>query len=117
MEDLTQTTQTGPTSDERNLGMLSHLLGMFTGFVGALILWLIKKDEGGFVTEEAKEALNFQITMTIALFASVMLKVILIGMLIMPLLFLANFVLCIIAAISASKGEPYRYPLTLRLVR
>src|SRR6478672_606822 len=114
MNDLAPVT---PTRDECNLAMLSHLLGIFTGFVGALVLWLVKKDEGGFVAEEAKEALNFQITMTIVLFASVMLKVILIGVLMVPLLFVADFIFCIIAAIAASKGTPYRYPLTLRLVR
>lgn len=105
-----------PTKDERNLAMLAHLLGIFTGFVGALVLWLVKKDESGFVAEEAKEALNFQITLAIALMASILLKMVLIGFLIFPLLFVANFIFCLLAALSAAKGKPYRYPLALRLV-
>lgn len=108
--------ETSPTRDERNLAMLAHLLGIFTGFVGPLILWIVKKDEGGFVAEETREALNFQITIALALVASIMLKVILIGILLVPLVFLANFVFCLLAALTAAKGKPYRYPLTLRLI-
>ncbi len=107
---------TSPSKDACNLAMLAHLLGVFTGFVGALILWLVKKEEAGFVAEQAKEALNFQITVAIALAASVMLKLILIGFLFFPLIFLANFIFCILGALSAAKGKPYRYPFALRLV-
>ncbi|GAB3541436.1 DUF4870 domain-containing protein [Noviherbaspirillum agri] len=107
---------TSPTKDERNLAMLAHLLGIFTGFIGSLVLWLMKKDEGGFVAEETKEALNFQITIAIALAASVMLKVVLIGILLFPLVFLANFIFCLLAALTAAKGKSYRYPFALRLL-
>ena len=115
---MTELMETGPTRDERNLAMLSHLLGIFTGFVGALVLWLARRDrdQAGFVTEQTREALNFQITIAIALIASVMLKVILIGILLVPILFIVNFVFCILAALSASKGHAYRYPFALRLV-
>jgi uncharacterized Tic20 family protein len=108
--------QTGPTKDERNLAMLAHLVGTFTGFLGALILWLVKKDEPGFVADQAKEALNFQITVAVALLASIMLKVVLIGVLLVPIVLIANVALSIGAAISTSKGQPFRYPFTLRLV-
>jgi uncharacterized Tic20 family protein len=108
--------QTDPTKDECNLAMLAHLLGIFSGFVGALVLWLVKRDSDGFVAEQAKEALNFQITMAIAMVAGIMLKIILIGILLVPLLFVVNFIFCILGAISASKGRPYRYPFALRLV-
>ncbi|RJG04787.1 DUF4870 domain-containing protein [Noviherbaspirillum cavernae] len=109
--------ETDPTKDECNLAMLAHLLGIFTGFVGALVLWLVRKDDGGFAAQEAKEALNFQITLAIAFVASILLKVILIGLLLIPLVFIANFVLSLVAAIAASKGKAYRYPFILRLVR
>jgi uncharacterized protein len=109
-------TQTSPTKDECNLAMLAHLLGIFTGFVGALVLWLVRKDEPGFVAQEAREALNFQITVAIALAASILLKMVLIGFLLFPLVFIANFIFCILGALSAAKGKPYRYPFTLRLI-
>ena len=108
---------TTPSKDECNLAMLAHLLGIFTSFVGALIVWLVKKDDSAFVAQEAAEALNFQITVAIGWVVAVMLSMILIGFLLYPVLLIGNLVLCILAAVSASKGEGYRYPFTLRLVR
>ena len=43
--------QSDTTSDERNLAMLAHLLGIFTSFVGALIIWLIKKEDSAYVNQ------------------------------------------------------------------
>jgi uncharacterized Tic20 family protein len=108
--------ETAPNRDDRNLGMLAHLLGIFSGFIGALVLWLVKRDESGFVADQAKEALNFQITIAIAMLASILLKLLLIGFLLVPIVFIVNFVFCIIAAVSASKGTAYRYPFALRLI-
>jgi len=112
----TEIIEPSPSKDECNLAMLAHLLGMFTGFVGALVLWLVRRDQDDFATEQAREALNFQITMAIALLASIMLKVLLIGFLLFPILLVVNFVFCLLAAIKAARGEAYRYPVTLRLV-
>lgn len=106
-----------PSTDDRNIAMLAHLLGIFTGFIGALILWIIKKDEAPFIGQEAKEALNFQITMVIGYFAAGVLMVVAIGFLLMPVLFIANIVFCIMGALSASKGDGYRYPFAVRLVQ
>ncbi|HEX2530322.1 MAG TPA: DUF4870 domain-containing protein [Burkholderiaceae bacterium] len=114
---MEQLPQVSPTKDECNLAMLAHLLGIFTGFLGALVIWLIKRDDSAYVAEQAREALNFQITMAIALFASGMLTLILIGLLAIPVLLVANLIFCLMGAIAASKGHPYRYPFAWRLVR
>lgn len=115
MEELPQTT---PTKDECNLAMLAHLLGIFTGFIGSLIIWLIKKDESAFVADQAREALNFQITIAIAMFASwLLLAFILIGIFATPILVIVNFIFSILGAISASKCQAYRYPFALHLVK
>ena len=45
--------------------MLAHLLGALLGFLGPLIIWLVKKDDHPFVAEQSKEALNFQLTLLI----------------------------------------------------
>lgn len=108
--------QSGPTQDERNFAMLAHLLGIFTGFIGALVIWLIKKDESRFIAEEAREALNFQITVGIAFVCAWVLAFILIGLFLIPVLFIANFIFCILGAVSASKGKAYKYPVAIRLV-
>ena len=105
-----------PTKDDRNLATLAHLLGIFSGFVGALVLWAVRKDETGFVAEQTKEALNFQITVAIAAIASLGLKFVLIGHLLFPLVLIANVAFCILAAMSTSKGTPYEYPFAIRLV-
>ncbi len=104
--------------DQKTMAMLAHLLGIFTGFVGALVIWLINKDkaDSAFVVEQAKEALNFQITVAIACFASGLLFLILIGMLLLPLVLLANLILCIMGAMKANEGVEYRYPFALRLI-
>lgn len=107
---------TPPTKDERNLALLSHLLGIFTGFLGPLIIWLIKKDSSAYVADQSKEALNFQITVAIAYLVSGLLTFVLIGCILMPIVLLGALVLAIMATIAASKGEPYRYPIALRLI-
>ncbi len=106
-----------PTKDECNLAMLAHLLGVFTGFIGALVIWLIKKDESAFIADQAREALNFQITIAIAMFASWILAFILIGLFAVPILIIMNFIFSILGAISASKCQAYRYPFALHLVK
>lgn len=108
--------ETSPSRDECNLAMLAHLLGIFSGFVGALVLWLVKREESGFAAQQAREALNFQITVAIAMMAAFMLKFVLIGFLLFPVIFLANFIFCLLGAVSATKGKAYRYPLALRLI-
>ena len=106
-----------------NWGMFAHLsalIGLVVplgNIIGPLVIWLTKGKEIPFVEGEAKEALNFQITMAIAFLVSWLLAFILIGFLLIVLLGIADLVLVIIAAISASKGEAYRYPFTLRLVK
>lgn len=106
-----------PSVDDRNLAMLAHLLGIVTGFIGALIIWLIKKDQSAFIDEQGKEALNFQITVMIGYAIAMALTMILIGALLFPVLLIANLVFCILAAVAVSKGEHYKYPIAIRLLK
>ena len=106
-------------ADQRTMALAAHLLGIFTGFIGALIIWLINKDDAAksFVTDQAKEALNFQITVSIAMFVCVILSFVIIGMFLAPIIGLLSLVFSIIAAVKANNGEAYRYPFTLRLLK
>jgi uncharacterized Tic20 family protein len=101
------------------MALAAHLLGIFTWFIGALIIWLINKDDASkaFVTDQAKEALNFQITVTIAMVISIILMIVIIGGILAPIVGVINLVFCIIAAVKANNGEAYRYPFTLRLIK
>jgi uncharacterized Tic20 family protein len=103
-------------SDDRNFAMLAHLLGIFTYPFGALIIWLIKKDESAFVAQEAREALNFQITLLICHAIAGILVFVLIGFLFLLILWIVNVAFCLMGAISASQGQAYRYPFAIRLI-
>ena len=103
-----------PTSDERTMAILAHLLGLFFSIFGALIIYLIKKDESKYVAAQAKEALNFQLTVLIV---CVGLAITIIGLLLIWIVAIAAFVLAIIGTIKASDNVIYKYPLTLRLIK
>ncbi|MBL7249278.1 DUF4870 domain-containing protein [Alloalcanivorax sp. C16-2] len=111
-----------PPKEERNLGMACHLLALaglvlpLGNIIGPLIMWLVKREESAFVDEQGKEALNFNITIAIAGFVSFLLTFVVIGALLLPAVFIFWIVMTIIAAVKASGGEHYRYPLTLRLI-
>ena len=107
---------TTPSNDDKNIATVTHLGGTVFSFIPALIVWVLKKDDSEYISNQAKEALNFQITVLVAQFIAGVLALVLIGFVFMGIIWLANIVLCIIAAISTSKGETYRYPLTLRLI-
>jgi uncharacterized protein len=107
--------------EERTLALIAHLLGIITWFVGPLIIWLISKDDRNkaFVTDQAKEALNFQITVTLGYILAFILTLISFGLLFFApfLVGLANLVFCIIGGLKANEGTAYRYPFTLRLIK
>ncbi len=112
-----------PTSEERNWALLAHLAGLIAAalgglsFLGPLIVWLIKKDQSPFVADQAKEALNFQIAVTIALLVSGGIALATcIGVILLPIVGIAALVYSIIAAMEANKGVYYRYPYTIRLI-
>ena len=99
------------------MAMLCHILAIFTGFLGPLIIWLIKKDDSPFVDRHGKEALNFQLTILIAWVASGLLAFVCIGFILMPVIGIVDLVLCILAAVKSSRGEDYRYPINIRFVK
>lgn len=112
-----------PGSDERNWALFAHLSG-FAGFlvplgnvIAPLVIWLLKKNDMPFVADQAREALNFQITVLIAAVISGLLTMILIGFVLLFLLGVYWLVMIIIATVRASEGKTFRYPFTLRLVK
>lgn len=103
-----------PTSDEKIMAILSHVLTFVAGFIAPLVIYLIKKDESAFVREHAKESLNFQISVFIII---VVLFISVIGILLIWLVAILTFVLVIVATIKANEGKLYRYPFALRLIK
>ncbi len=128
-------TSGAPSAEERQWALFAHLSILVGGlvttgwgfsigsFIGPLIIWLIKKDTMPFVADQAKEALNFGITIAIACFVLLLLTIMSLGigaLVTIPaflVIGIAALVLVIIAAVKANEGVAYRYPFTIRLVK
>lgn len=123
-----------PVQDERQWAMFAHLsallgwlvtsgVGGWGSFLGPLVIWLIKKDTMPFVADQAREALNFNLTVSAIFLVLLILSVLTLGigflvtLPIMLIVGLAALVLVIMAALKANEGVAYRYPFALRLVK
>lgn len=108
--------------EERTWAMAAHLssiLGVwvfFLGAVGPLVVMLTQGPRSPYVRAQAVEALNFNISVLIYSVIAWILVIVLIGFIALGALFVFQIVFTIIAAVKTSNGEPYRYPLTIRLV-
>jgi len=103
-----------PTSDEKTMAILSHVLTFVAGFLAPLIIYLIKKDESKFIAAHAKESLNFQITIFIVI---IVLFITIIGILLVWVVGILALILVIIATIRASEGKLYKYPFSIRFIK
>jgi uncharacterized Tic20 family protein len=113
-----------PTENERTWGMLAHLsalvglvIPLIGNVLGPLGVSIARADQSAFVAAHAKEALNFNISVTLAAVVCALLMLVFIGFLLGSALFIAWLVMTLIAAIKASEGVAYSYPFSLRLVK
>lgn len=153
MDTLDQNWDNKPTSDDNQMAMWAHLIGIlscmssFLGIIGTLVFYLVNRDKNPFVRQHAAQSLNFQITYFIA---SLLVGLLMIGsvfgsffkasttnapfeandnfgaglfagigitVIISFILLIINVVICIKGAISANKGEMWKNPLALNLVK
>jgi uncharacterized Tic20 family protein len=112
------------SKEEQNWAMGCHLAALsgfiipFGNLVGPLVVWLLKRADMPMVDRHGKEALNFQITASLAALISAVLCLILIGFVLLFVVYFGALVLTIIAAVKVSNGDyEYRYPMTLRLLK
>ena len=103
--------------DDKTWAILSHVLTSVGGFIAPLVIYLIKKDESPFVRHHAAEALNFQLSVLLYAIISLVLILVLVGLVLLFALGIGTLIFTIIAAVAASNGERYRYPLTIRFVK
>lgn len=109
--------------EERTWAMITHLSvlsGFFIPFgniIAPLVLWLIRKDTMPFVDEQGKEALNFQISITIYAIASALLILLAIGIILLPVVLILDFIFIIVAVVKSNEGVHYKYPLSIRLIK
>ena len=106
--------------------MFCHLAGLagllpmtpvFGSVIAPLIIWQVKKNEFGFVDEQGKEALNFQISILIYALVSGLLCFVCVGFFLLPAVYIFNLIFMLVAAVKANNGEHYRYPLSIRFVK
>ncbi|WP_255516292.1 DUF4870 domain-containing protein [Luteimonas suaedae] len=125
----------GISAEQRQWAMFAHLSALLGGlittgwaggigcFLGPLIIWLVKKETMPFVDDQAKEALNFNITLAGLFLILFMVGILTLGIgfiIVIPIMLIvgiAALVFIIIAAIKANEGVAYRYPVALRLIK
>ena len=123
--DINETTAAPPPpvgaapQEDRTVALLTHLSGIILGFIVPLVIWLVNKDKAdkGWLNDQAKEALNFQITVAIAWFIAIVLSFVGIGFLLYPVIWIGNLVFCILGGMKANEGVAYRYPFAIRLIK
>ena len=109
--------------EERTWAMLCHLAALagyvvpFGNIIGPLVVWLIQKDKSGFVDEQGKESVNFQITITIAAVVGLILILACVGVVVLAAVGIFSLVMIILAAVKANSGERWRYPLCIRFIK
>jgi uncharacterized Tic20 family protein len=110
--------------NENNLGIIAHLLGLFTSFIGPLVMYLLYKETA---TEKLKSniinTLNWQISLAIYLVISLylvisfVLTIIIVGALGLFVFSILNMIFSILGAIEANKGNVYKYPITINFIK
>ena len=105
------------TKDDKQMAMLAHILGLPTQFIAPLIIYVVKKEESSFVLENAKEALNFQITVIICWFIAGIAAAFFIGIFFFPVILILDIIFCIQGALAANDGKIYKYPINFRFVQ
>ena len=123
------------SAEEKQWAMFAHLSALAGGlltsgwagsigfFIGPLVIWQMKKDTMPFVADQAREALNFAITVSIIFLVLLILTMMSLGIAVLltaPLMLVVGIgalVFVVIAAIKANEGVAYRYPFALRLVK
>jgi uncharacterized Tic20 family protein len=102
--------------DPKSMAVLAEVLGIFTGFVGPLIIYIVNGDKDPFVRHHASESLNFHITLFIGYMVSFVLMIVLIGFVTFFVIWIVGLIFMIQASMAASRGEWYRYPINIRFV-
>lgn len=110
-------------SEEQTFSMLCHLSALagyiipFGNIIGPLIFWIIKKDQYVEVDRQGKDALNFQISMTLWVIASAILVLLVIGIFALIALGVLHIVLVIVASVKSNNGERFKYPLSIEFIK
>ena len=127
---------------ERTWAVLAHLSGClwilgipFAAAISTAIIYITKRHTSPFVADQTREAQNFQNTVLLAIVAVFLcgafvverlavrgatepaLGTIAVGAVVLAAIMIANVMLSIVAAVTAQRGEAFRYPFCVRFIR
>jgi uncharacterized Tic20 family protein len=105
------------TAVAAHLSTFAGLVLPFGSVIGPLAVWLTRRDRDPFIDDAGREALNFGISIAVYGLVALVGALMLVGIPVLMIGVIAWVVLASLAAVKASQGQPYRYPLTMRLVR
>ena len=105
-----------PKKDSLWIGLL-HLSGLFILVFPPIIIWMLKKDEVDGIRNHAIDVINFQISMLIYLVPSGLLVIVLIGLPLVFFLGIFSTIVILLNAIKAINNQPYKYPLSLKILK
>ena len=112
---MNNSTSNRNSESDRLIIVLTHLGGIFFGFLPSLLVYLVKNE--GWVKENARNALNWQLTSIVYYVISWILMLVLIGLFLQWIVVLFNIIFCVMAAVISSKGEYFKYPLTIEFIK
>jgi len=121
--DLSSPFEAQTSEYENNWAMAAHLgtiLGSFIPFANIIIPIAIMqsfKNESEYIVKHAKDSLNFQLTLLVYYIMSIVLIFIIVGIIMIPMIYIASIIVTIIAGIKASKGEYYDYPFNMNFIK
>mgnify|MGYP000026459325 FL=1 len=105
-----------PNQDSKNLALLIWIGTLFFGIIPGLVMYLVKSDDD-YVQDQSKEAINWSITTLIGYLVGFVLSFIVIGVLVFPVIAICNVIFCVLGAIATSKGNQFRVPYAIRLIK
>jgi len=112
MSTQTEANPVETVAGDTTLAALSHASALVASFLGPLLFLILADDDDELVKQNAKNSLNFQLIVFIAMVVSALLTVVLVGFLLLPLIGLIDLVLVLIATLKANDGQVYSYPYT-----
>ena len=103
--------------DMNGIQNLTGFVIPFGNIIAPLIIWTLKKDEYPHVNDQGKEAINFQLSITVYILISVVLVFVVIGIPLLIILGIFSLIMTVIAALNANDGNKYRYPFTIKFIK
>ncbi len=113
---IIEVAQVRPNAEERNWASAAHLGTLVLWVIAPIVVLLTKGQESAFVRAQAIESLNFQLTILLASLGCAALSMFEVGFLLFPAVAIGSLVLIVRATVRTYHGDPFRYPVNLRLI-